>query len=73
MSKKTKPLRKMVNIKKNILECAQQIADLTEEFSSTRFDLLDRAEAGDVEAKDLYEGWTRIMHLHLGNAMEFKP
>lgn len=64
---------KLISIMTELNCTVDDLEELIERFSKLRFMLLDRAENGDEEAKKLYEGWTRKMHLHLGNAMEQKP
>lgn len=69
-NKKLKPLGV---IKDELTECIRELEEKIEEFSQIRFKLYDRMNAGDTEAKEIYNGYTREMHLCLSSALEFKP
>lgn len=68
---KKKIHRPLLMITLDLENTAKEIKDLVETFSALRFELYDRSEElKDKTALKYYEGWTREMHLHLGNAME---
>lgn len=69
----SKRLSKLSDIESELKCIVDDLQDRIDAFSNWRFRLLERAEAGDEKANELYEGWTREMHLDLGNAMEKKP
>lgn len=65
--------KSLKKIETDINKAVVNLEEMIETFSQLRFELHDRAEAGDKKAKELYEGWTRVMHNNLATAMEQKP
>jgi len=63
-------LRKFSAVKGDIDSLFKDLKVLTSEFSDARFELSDLGKAGDSKAQELYDGWTRVVHLHLADALE---
>ena len=57
-------------IEQEIKSLMEDMKAQVEELSQLRFQLSDLAEAGNEQAKKLYDGWTRVAHLYLSEAME---
>jgi predicted nucleic acid-binding Zn-ribbon protein len=65
-----KKLPKLSDVQRDIKALMKEIEAKVEDFSQLRYQLSDLAKAGDKKAKELYDGWTRVVHLYFSDGVD---